>query len=239
MRTPLACSDYYETSVPPRTPRSAADLSRPGPAARHPGRPRMVPTFTSCSIGQAGTQLYPGSIATPTPQTFGVASAPLNTLGAGVGFPANGSRALHPGPYPPDSSRYYAYGASTTGSLSLYPLALLAGPAPSGSTGASRHRRSCFPPSPALPGSGCSQLQPSRCDSQAGKVFHLPSNIKRLVAHVLVVERAGAWGCARSRKAICCVDVYYFAWSRGRWLGTHNPIGRGVDPARPTSECSG
>ena len=88
MRTPLACSDYYETSVPPRAPRSAADLSRPGPAARHRGRPRMVPTFTSCSIGQAGTQLYPGSIATPTPQTFGVASPPFNTHGTGVGFPA-------------------------------------------------------------------------------------------------------------------------------------------------------
>ena len=88
MCTPLACSDYYETSVPSRAPRSAADLSRPGPAARHPGRPRMVPTFTSCSIGQAGTQLYPGSIATPTPQTFGVASPPFNTHGTGVGFHA-------------------------------------------------------------------------------------------------------------------------------------------------------
>ena len=86
----------------------------------------------------------------------------------------NGSRALHPGPYPPDSSRYYACGASTTGSLSLYPPAPLAGPAPSGSSGASRHRRSCFPPSPALPGSGCSRLQPSRCDGPAAEVFHLP-----------------------------------------------------------------
>ncbi len=104
----------------------------------------------------------------------------------------NGSRALHPGPYPPDSSRYYAYGASTTGSLSLYPPAPLAGPAPSGSSGASRHRRSCFPPSPALPGSGCSRLQPSRCDGQAAEVFHLPSNIKRLVAHLFVVVGAYA-----------------------------------------------
>jgi hypothetical protein len=86
MCTPLACSDYYETSVPSRAHRSATDLSRPGPAARHPGRPRMVPTFTSRSIGQAGTQLYPGSIATPTPQTFGVASPPFNTPGTGVGF---------------------------------------------------------------------------------------------------------------------------------------------------------
>src|SRR5262249_8591975 len=31
------------------------------------GRPRMVPTFTASSIDQIGAQLYPDSIATPTP----------------------------------------------------------------------------------------------------------------------------------------------------------------------------
>jgi hypothetical protein len=30
----------------------------------------MVPTFTMRSIGQLGARLYPGSIATATPQTF-------------------------------------------------------------------------------------------------------------------------------------------------------------------------
>ncbi len=192
MCTPLACSDYYETSVPSRAHRSAADLSRPGPAARHPGRPRMVPTFTSCSIGRQAPSSTPA--ASPHLRRRHSAWPPRRSThsAAESASPQNGSRALHPGPYPPDLSRYYAYGALTTGSLSLYPLALLAEPAPSGSTGASRHCRSCFPPSPALPGSGCSQLQPSRCDGQAAEVFHLPSNIKRLVAHVLVVERAGA-----------------------------------------------
>src|SRR5664280_2085624 len=34
----------------------------------------------------------------------------------------------------------------------------LAGPAPSGSTGASRRCRGCCPPSPSSPGSGCPQL---------------------------------------------------------------------------------
>lgn len=86
MYTPLACSDYYETSVPPRARQSAADLSRGGLAVRYPGRARVVPTFTRCSIGQVGTQLYPGSIATPTPQTFDVASTPVEKSGVGVGF---------------------------------------------------------------------------------------------------------------------------------------------------------
>jgi hypothetical protein len=34
----------------------------------------MVPTFTMQSIGRGDAQLYPGSIATTTPQTFTVAS---------------------------------------------------------------------------------------------------------------------------------------------------------------------
>jgi hypothetical protein len=44
----------------------------------------MVPTFTIRSIGQGGAQLYPGSIATPTPQAFSVASPPTELNGFGV-----------------------------------------------------------------------------------------------------------------------------------------------------------
>jgi hypothetical protein len=44
----------------------------------------MVPTFTERSISQGGTQLYPGSIAAPTPQTFDAASAPTVKDGFGV-----------------------------------------------------------------------------------------------------------------------------------------------------------
>ena len=29
-----------------------------------------------------------------------------------------------------------------------------------------------------------------------------------------------------------------FAWSRGRWLGTHNPLVAGSSPARPTGQPS-
>jgi hypothetical protein len=44
----------------------------------------MVPTFTRSSIGQGGAQLYSGSIATATPQTFTLASPPLELNGFGV-----------------------------------------------------------------------------------------------------------------------------------------------------------
>lgn len=47
----------------------------------------MVPTFTMRSIGQGGAQLYPGSIATTTPQTFIVASPPPELDGFGVQTP--------------------------------------------------------------------------------------------------------------------------------------------------------
>jgi len=44
----------------------------------------MVPTFTMRSVGQLGARLYPGSIATATPQIFTVASPPTELNGFGV-----------------------------------------------------------------------------------------------------------------------------------------------------------
>jgi hypothetical protein len=44
----------------------------------------MVPTFTTHSIGQGDAQLYSGSIATATPQTFTMASPPERETGFGV-----------------------------------------------------------------------------------------------------------------------------------------------------------
>ena len=144
------------------------------------------------SIGQGGAQLYAGSIATPTPQAFSVASPPAVKPGYGVDETRRGGcrHALHPDPYPPDLSRFNAYGASHTGSLALRLLTLLDRPEPSGSSGSSRHCRGRFPPSPAFPGSGCPQLQPGRCDDLAEKVSRLHSIEPRLAAHLTVVEPA-------------------------------------------------
>ena len=61
-----------------------------------PGRDRRtVPTFTKQSISQGGAQLYSGSIATATPQTFTMASPPSELNGFGVDDPANGHAVTH------------------------------------------------------------------------------------------------------------------------------------------------
>jgi hypothetical protein len=90
---------------------------------------------------------------------------------------------LQSGPYPPGWSRRHHYGASTTGSLALRLLTSLAGPGSSGSADPSRRCRGCFPPSPAIPGSGCRPLHQTRCDGPAVEPFHLHPNTQRLVAH--------------------------------------------------------
>jgi hypothetical protein len=88
----------------------------------------------------------------------------------------------------PAQIRQIRAGAPLTGLYTLVPrvrlLALLAGPAPSGSTDASRRCRGCLPPSPASPGSGCPQLLPGRCDGPVVVVFHLHSVTQNFVAHV-------------------------------------------------------
>src|SRR5689334_16392188 len=131
-----------------------------------------------------GAQLYPGSIAAPTPQTFGTASSPTHkhsfrvdrTRSSGTEF----GHALHPGPYPPDLSRFNLYGASNTDS-SRTPSHLACRtrtiwqyryvPALSG----------LLPPSPTFPGSGCPQLHSSRCDGPKAEVSHLYTVKSRLV----------------------------------------------------------
>src|SRR4051812_49939090 len=61
----------------------------------------MVPTFTTPPIGQCGAQLYPGSIATTTPQSFTVASRPANTTRPGDDPPRRtAGQALQPAPIP-------------------------------------------------------------------------------------------------------------------------------------------
>ena len=154
----------------------------------------MVPTFTQQSIGQGGAQLYSGSIATPTPQTFGVASPPLELDGFGVDdgpcWPAV-TRCT------PAHIRQVGAGFAITELHALvhYPLHLLASPdrpALSGSTSTPRLRQGRLPPFPALPGSGCPQASPGRCDGPAEKVSHPPSITQRLVAHSSAAKKTDA-----------------------------------------------
>jgi hypothetical protein len=78
----------------------------------------MVPTFTVCSLGQEGTQLYPGSIAMPTPQTFNMASPPSELNGFGVKHPRPPGRDGSCTAHRPISTRF-EHGFAITG---LQPL---------------------------------------------------------------------------------------------------------------------
>jgi len=63
---------------PTHGPQPATDLPTRRTAPRGSGWPWAVPVFNALSIGQVGAQLYPGSLATPTPQSFDVASPPAS-----------------------------------------------------------------------------------------------------------------------------------------------------------------
>jgi hypothetical protein len=111
MCAPLVRSDYYEASAPPdgRQPATSLPIDCPGWAA---GRATADGSHVhTTSIDQVDGRLYPDSIATPTPQTFSVASWPTASLGFRVDPRAaevvheHVGHALHPGPYPPDLSR--------------------------------------------------------------------------------------------------------------------------------------
>lgn len=98
-----------------------------------------------------GARLCPGSIASGTPQAFPLASSPANadrlrssptTRGGGC--------ALHSDPYPPDLSRYIAYGVSRIGS-SRTPFRVACRTGLSGSARPSRRCQDCSHPPRRFP----------------------------------------------------------------------------------------
>ena len=63
MHTPFACPEYYGASVPPAAINRQRTCPPPGPAART-GRATTGGSHVHCvPIGQLGTQLYSGSLA--------------------------------------------------------------------------------------------------------------------------------------------------------------------------------
>jgi hypothetical protein len=100
--------------------------------------------------------------------------------------PHNRGHALHPGPYPPDLSRWNSYGALTT-DFSRAPSRLACR---TRAVWQYRHVPSLsglLPPSPAPPGSGFPQLQPGRCDDPAAESFHLRTVMVRSTRGALPV----------------------------------------------------
>src|SRR6187200_3206304 len=70
MRPALPTSDYYEGSAPPQGQQPTACLPATG------GQPRDGSHVHRRPIDGGGAQLFPCSLATSTPQTFLMASAP-------------------------------------------------------------------------------------------------------------------------------------------------------------------
>jgi hypothetical protein len=78
MRPAFPASDYYGGSVPPQGHQPTADLPATGLAGRRGGQPQGSSHVHHAPVDGGGAQLFPGSLATATPQTFTVASRPTN-----------------------------------------------------------------------------------------------------------------------------------------------------------------
>jgi hypothetical protein len=183
MYAPLARSDYYGSSAPPRDRRPATGLP-PLPVWKAGAGAVSDGSHVPCvPIGQDGCPALPRQPRRAYAAVLRHGHRTRRLLGFRSRRPACRAAANC------IPAQIHQVGAGTT-LTELYPqvphvhlLASLAGPAPSGSAGASRRCRGCFPPSPASPGSDCPQLLPDRCDGPAEVVLHHHSVTQNFVAH--------------------------------------------------------
>jgi hypothetical protein len=85
MRPAFPASDYYYGgSVPSPGHQLTANLPVATLAGRRRGQPEDGSHVHHAPVGRIGAQLFPCSIATPTPQTFNVASRSVSIPGLGV-----------------------------------------------------------------------------------------------------------------------------------------------------------
>jgi hypothetical protein len=166
MYTPLACSDYYGASAPPRGHQSTTDLPMTRPDARPGGRPRTVPAFTITR----STREMPSSTPTASPRLRRRPSTwpPHRRHITGFGVDPHHRRKSRAA-IRPTSTRLEP--ATRYGASPLVPhvhlLVSLAGPGPSGSTDPSRRCQGCLPPSRASPRSDYPQLhRPAATDQR-------------------------------------------------------------------------
>jgi hypothetical protein len=80
-------SDYYGGSVPSCDQQPTAGLPATGLDSRRGGRSQDGSHVHHQPIDGVGAQLFPGSLATGTPQTFPVASWPATSTGVRVALP--------------------------------------------------------------------------------------------------------------------------------------------------------
>jgi hypothetical protein len=178
-----------------------------GPARRRAGRtagraasgrfPR-----SSCAGRQGGAQLFPGSLATGTPQAFPVASSVAKAVTLGVAAPHAAHRCPACAADRPTSARFEPAlplaGVPPLVHCALHRPALLAGPGPSGSADPSRRCQGCSHPAWRLPGRAT--LSFSRAAATAQRWVLSPHPVtQRLVAHALVGMHLGGSAAPTSR----------------------------------------
>lgn len=78
MRPAFPASDYYGGSAPCQGRQPTTDLPAAPLGAAREGRPGQGSHVHREPIGGVGAQLFPGSLATSTPQTFLAASPPTH-----------------------------------------------------------------------------------------------------------------------------------------------------------------
>lgn len=110
-------SEYYGASAPPCGHQPARACPPPDWLPGGKGNHKAVPTFTmnhstrqAPSFTPAALHAYAVDIQRGLPTDLMRSASELTTPFT------TGGHALHPGPYPPDLSRFDAYGASDTGS---------------------------------------------------------------------------------------------------------------------------
>src|SRR5437764_11151978 len=148
-------SDYYGASVPSRGRQPATGLPCHHPDRVSGARAAGDGSHIHRATDRRGRRPADAPAASPRLRRSTSPWPPPRSLEVGFGVgrrrDEDDGHALHPGPHPPGWSRYHVYEA-----LTLVPLVRLlislAGPAPSGSTDASRHRRGCSHPSRHPPG---------------------------------------------------------------------------------------
>jgi hypothetical protein len=151
----LPAAEYYGDSATPGCHQPTAGLPAAVLAARREGRHPSASHVHCVPVGRGGAQLFPGSLATGTPQAFPVASLVAKVVTVGVAARHAAVRRPACAADRPTSARFEPAlplaGVPPLVHSSLHRPALLAGPGPSGSADPSRRCQGCSHPPRRLP----------------------------------------------------------------------------------------
>ena len=193
----LPAAEYYGDSATPGCHQPTAGLPAAVLAARREGRHPSASHVHCVPVGRGGAQLFPGSLATGTPQAFPVASLVAKVVTFGVAARHAAVQRPACAADRPTSARFEPAlplaGVPPLVHSSLHRPALLAGPGPSGSADPSRRCQGCSHPAWRLPGRAA--LSFSRAAATAQRWVLSPHPVtQRRVAHAVVRVDPGGSG---------------------------------------------